>query len=64
MRLAKRLNISFAFPTRTLHMYHETADDSAPSFDTDELIDAGRALGSEIAGELQHGTNRPGPVKF
>ena len=64
VRLAQRLGVSFAFPTRTLHMYQEQASEAALPFDPGEPLDAGRQLGGEIAGELQHGTNRPGPVKF
>jgi MscS family membrane protein len=64
VRLAERLNVSFAFPTRTLHMYQEQAGGAAVPFDASEPLDAGRHLGGEIAGDLTHGTNRPGPVKF
>ena len=60
VRLAKRLNVHFAFPTRTVHLFNEQTA-PAPA----ELADptaAGKQLASDIVGEMPD--QIPGPVKF
>ena len=64
MKLAERLGVSFAFPTRTLHMYSEQhASEESPS-DLSAPEDFGKQLAAEIAGPLLSGNDRPGPVEF
>ena len=52
MRLAERLDVSFAFPTRTLHMYQEQHDASKFPTDGGDPPDIGRGAAAHIAGPL------------
>ena len=47
-RLAERLGVSFAFPTRTLHVLNEEATDSKPA-DLGDPLEAGRKLAADIS---------------
>lgn len=62
VRLAERLNVVFAFPTQTVHLFRENHEDPL-----EVLSDAereGQALAADIAGELPNYQDRPGKVKF
>jgi MscS family membrane protein len=70
VRLADRLGVQFAFPTRTIHLYTEEHGPAVSHYDvprgsTDE--DAKR-VGIDTAQELTHDrpwqTEKPGPVDF
>ena len=60
MRLAKKLGIHFAFPTRTVHLFNEQADPAQPKLA--EPTEAGKQLAADIVGRLPD--QIPGPVKF
>jgi len=51
MQLADRLGVSFAFPTRTIHMFQQDATAASPPSDEDPL-ETGRQLAAEIAAPL------------
>jgi MscS family membrane protein len=60
MRLAKKLGVHFAFPTRTVHLFNEQA---APTQqELAEPTETGKQLAADIVGELPD--QIPGPVKF
>ncbi len=63
LRLAKDLNIQFAFPTRTLHMFNhpDTLPEEMPLPDPTHM---GQHTAAHIAGPLQGLADRPGPVVF
>ena len=63
INLAKRLNVSFAFPTQTLHMLQEEQPPAPRDMETEPLV-AGRRLAAEIAGPLLPPNQRPGGVDF
>jgi MscS family membrane protein len=59
LRLADRLGVQFAFPTRTMHLFQEDTPSAPP-----ELSDpaaAGKELAAQLASEA---ASRPGPVEF
>jgi MscS family membrane protein len=60
MRLANKLNVNFAFPTRTVHLFSETA--SEERLHLEQPTEAGQKMASEIVGRLPD--QIPGPVKF
>ena len=60
MRLANKLNVNFAFPTRTVHLFSETA--SEERLHLEHPTEAGQKMASEIVGRLPD--QIPGPVKF
>lgn len=62
LRLAARLGVQFAFPTRTLHMYQEQPPGEPPLLDDPPL--EGRRHGAELAGPLPGPGDRPGRVEF
>ena len=64
LKLARQLGVSFAFPTRTLHMYSEepSADETPAALDDPNR--AGRRLASQIAGSPLSPEERPGKVEF
>jgi MscS family membrane protein len=64
MKLAARLGVEFAFPTRTLHMFQEQHADGSLPTDLSKPVLAGQRQAELIAGPLQTGDRRPGPVKF
>ena len=51
MQLADRLGVSFAFPTRTIHIFQQDASAASPSSFEDPL-ETGRQLATEIAAPL------------
>lgn len=62
-RLAASLGVSFAFPTRTIHLVQsENSQTEAPQLSNP--LDAGRLQGAEIAGPPATAETRPGPVVF
>ncbi len=63
LRLAARLGVSFAFPTRTLYL-QKGEKLEAPDLGDDPPDRGGARAAAEIAGELLNYQDRPGPVKF
>jgi MscS family membrane protein len=64
MKLADRLGVQFAFPTRTLHLFNEEPPRDGLPLDLSEAEPAGRLLAASVAGPLLTGDRRPGPVGF
>jgi small-conductance mechanosensitive channel len=64
IRLAKGLGISFAFPTRTLHLYQEEHASGTAPVDLAQADRAGQKLAAETAGPLLSVEQRPGGVEF
>lgn len=67
IKLAKRLGVSFAFPTQTLHMFQEEAAAVSEEMTHEPMskpIFTGRRLAAEIAGPLLPPGKRPGGVDF
>ncbi len=62
VRLAERLEVGFAFPTQTVHMYQETHKLKPDAVENPEKL--GDDLAAAIAGELPNYQDRPGKVKF
>ena len=62
VRLAETLGVSFAFPTRTLHMHNESTRESPPEITDAETF--GRQSAAQIAGPLLSPDERPGAVLF
>jgi MscS family membrane protein len=62
MRLTDSLGVSFAFPTRTLHMFNE--ESSAASPEIDDAVLSGRHSAASIAGPLLPPEQRPAGVPF
>ncbi|MBB73929.1 MAG: hypothetical protein CMJ75_05380 [Planctomycetaceae bacterium] len=62
-RLAANLGVSFAFPTRTIHLVQSENSQNEPP-QLNNPIDAGRLQGAEIAGPPATAETRPGPVVF
>jgi len=60
VRLAKKLGVHFAFPTRTVHLFNEQAA-MAPQ-ELSEPFETGKQLATDITGDLPD--QIPGPVKF
>ncbi|MGI9427324.1 MAG: mechanosensitive ion channel family protein [Bythopirellula sp.] len=46
VRLAEKLHVKFAFPTRTVHMFNESESAAVPALDSPQ--EAGRALAEEL----------------
>ena len=63
IRLARRLGVQFAFPTRTLHMFQEQHA-GAVDMDLSSPDAAGRRLGAEVSGRVLSTAERPGHVEF
>ena len=62
LRVAKQLNVEFAFPTRTLHMINE---EHPPMQDaTPEDGDMGRDVARAVVGQSTGIGKRPPPVSF
>jgi len=64
MKLASDLRVSFAFPTRTLHMFNEEPSDTGPPEPLSEPASAGQQVAARIVGPPLPPTKRPGPVRF
>ncbi len=70
MRLADRLGVQFAFPTRTLHLFNEQHGTRSPTLATPDASSdaAAEALGAETArrtvADQSWRSGRPGPVTF
>ena len=60
LKLAKELEVQFAFPTRTLHLFSEQADSPPPDLTTPS--DTGRQVAEKIIGTDER--QMPGPVQF
>jgi len=63
LKLAEQLGISFAFPTRTLHLHEESAS-SADTSPLEESLVTGRRLAASLAGPPLPADKRPGLVEF
>jgi MscS family membrane protein len=64
MKLAQRLGVQFAFPTRTLHLFNEQPPDDELSLDLSQAETTGRRQAALVAGPLLTGDRRPGRVEF
>lgn len=67
IKLAKRLDVSFAFPTQTLHMFQgesSAAPQEMGAAGMAEPLNTGRRLAAEIAGPLLPPQQRSGGVDF
>ena len=70
MRLADQLEVSFAFPTRTLHVYHEQADGThlpaaLPKAETDEANDEiGIDVAKRVMAEQKWLREKPAEYEF
>ncbi len=66
LKLAGELGVSFAFPTRTLHLFrqHEQAAQSTPPAPVADPLLAGRKLAARVAGRPQDPAHRPGGVQY
>jgi len=70
VRLADRLGVQFAFPTRTVHLYNEEHTPHQPHYDIPRGANDGdsRRAGAEAAQAITEDRpwrkERPGPVKF
>jgi MscS family membrane protein len=64
LRLAKRMGVEFAFPTRTLHLFQEKPGEERPKDFTGETSSLGRRMAAEVTGPLQETLRRTGPVQF
>jgi MscS family membrane protein len=64
MKLATRLGVEFAFPTRTLHLFQEEHSDGGLVKDWSAPLLAGQQQAERIAGPLLTGDQRPGRVKY
>jgi MscS family membrane protein len=60
VKLAKKLNVHFAFPTRTVHMFNEQTAPTPQALS--EPLETGKQLAGDIVGEMPD--QIPGPVKF
>ncbi|MEC7501234.1 MAG: mechanosensitive ion channel family protein [Planctomycetota bacterium] len=64
LRLAQKLKVDFAFPTRTLHMFNHGNDPLPEEPKLPDPTESGQRIGAQIAGPLQGVQDRPGPVSF
>ena len=64
LRLAQKLRVEFAFPTRTLHLFNHSNDPLPEESALPDPAQSGQRIGAEIAGPLQGVQDRPGPVSF
>jgi len=64
IKLAESLGISFAFPTRTLHLYQEEHSSNLAATDLGPADRAGQRLAATIAGPPLSPEKRPGGVEF
>jgi len=64
LELAERLAVSFAFPTRTVHLYQEEHSVSNPSLDLSNPDLAGQRLAASLTGPLHSLQQRPDAVDF
>ena len=61
-KLADRLGVSFAFPTRTLHLYQEQHASNSTHTDLSDPRRAGQQIAAHLAGQNLPVERRPGPV--
>ena len=65
LRLADRLGVEFAFPTRTIHMHPAEADVTVQAPKADDAHALGRRLAGELAQESwSEQPEVPAPVRF
>ena len=64
LRLAERLSVSFAFPTRTLHMFQQSTEGQSALPDLTVPARTGQKIAAEIAGPLIEPDDRLGEVEF
>jgi MscS family membrane protein len=62
LRLAERLNVQFAFPTRTLHLYQEDHAEQNPEIKSPQ--EAGKKAAAFIAGPPLAPDRTPGPIEY
>ncbi len=62
LRLAQSLEVQFAFPTSTLHLFSEEASAASPI--REDPLTAGRRAAATIAGPLPPTNQKPGAVEF
>jgi MscS family membrane protein len=62
LRLARDLDVVFAFPTQTVHMFR--GQEPPPPREPQDPERAGQSAAARIAGELPNYQDRPGRVKF
>lgn len=55
MKLAERLGVQFAFPTRTLHMFQGDGTPAKPPVDCSDPLRAGQIEAAQIAGSFSSG---------
>ncbi len=65
LRLGHELEVSFAFPTQTVHVWQRGTDPPVPTSEMEEGSNRfGRRNAAEIAGPFLSAEQRPGPVEF
>ena len=64
LKVAERLGICFAFPTRTLHMYQEQATKPFDPSTMPNPLHVGRSAAAHVAGPLLSTNERPKQVEF
>ena len=64
LMLAEQLRISFAFPTRTVHLYQETHSTQEPLADIHKASRAGQRIAADLTGQPFPSRQRVGPVEF
>jgi len=66
LRLAQRLGVEFAFPTQTIYMKPERAEEEVRSveLEPDKALELGRGQAREIVAETLGDGGRPAPVVF
>jgi MscS family membrane protein len=70
VRLADRLGVQFAFPTRTLHMFKEEHEIPSPQYDVpggssdNDAKNAGIKLARELTQDQPWRSEKPGPVDY
>ncbi|MCU7960782.1 MAG: mechanosensitive ion channel family protein [gamma proteobacterium symbiont of Bathyaustriella thionipta] len=62
LRVAKQLNVEFAFPTRTLHLFNE--EQAAMQDEVQDDADAGREVARAVVEQSTGLGTRPPPVRF
>ena len=64
LQLAKRLDVSFAFPTRTLHLFQEEQGAGESPAKLPVPLEAGQREAARIVGPPLSAGKRPGRVEF
>jgi len=64
IKLATKLGVSFAFPTRTLYMFQEQHGEVPPAMNPSDASSIGQRAAAQITGPTLSAEDRPGSVKF